>query len=405
MTRCAVEPLPRAALLRGKICLLAWLLLPALAPHAAAADRPPDGRAVFVRELATAEVEGLSRILAAKDLVYVEDTLRTSDKALARFVMRDRTMLAMKPGSVVRLAEYEFKADGDADKMVTEAVSGGLRVLTGLVDKRTAQNVKLKTPLSTIGIRGTALRIDVFPDGKEEVVFDLGHGWVRNAAGSVDVPQGWGARVISERLRPELFQPDQDDDDPATLALLLAGRAPPDIARSHPMPPGETERLEALAQTSSQARRIAATMDAADRILLVGMLDQIPEPDEAVTLAVLEGILAVSAAGEPAVLSAAVQLAPERAAVLLGIAVEGGTEIRSALDTVLGAVQPFWPEQLDGVLDQAEQLGLSRQAVLEVMRDLRQPVPCRTRPATAQPGADGVIVDDYACSPESSLQR
>lgn len=288
---------------------------PAQAPASAAGS---DGRAVFVRALVTAQAQGgMARALAAKDLIHQRETLRTGPQAMARFVMRDRTMLAMKPDTVIVLSEYRFK-DGGKDTMVTDVVSGGLRALTGLVDKRDPHTVALNTPMATIGVRGTAIRIEVRP-GHEEVVFDYGSGWVENDGGRVEVKQGWGARVVSATVRPELFE---------------AGSASGTLT-----PEREAAALLALEprQARERARELTERMDPADIVVLVAMLEQVPSsgPREPLVLAIVDGLLAGPDPLDDAVLRTAVAIDPRRAPPLLGRAIESGVAGPHALEVVL----------------------------------------------------------------------
>ena len=120
-------------MLDGLLRLGVALVAVALACAARAAESAPpslgDGKTVFIRSLATAEAGGLQRALAQKDWIYVADTLRTSAKASARFVMRDHTMLSMQPDTRIVLAEYHFDDSRNDSKMVTTVVAGSLRAL------------------------------------------------------------------------------------------------------------------------------------------------------------------------------------------------------------------------------------------------------------------------------------
>ena len=139
--------------------LLLAVALPAVAapPPAGAADNA--GRAVFVRGGVTAEAAAQKRPVKARDPIFQQDVLEAADGASARFVMRDKSMLALQPGTVVSISEYQFKPDDPAaDRMVTGVVKGSLRALTGLVDKRGKEEVMLKTQIATIGVRGTEVK-------------------------------------------------------------------------------------------------------------------------------------------------------------------------------------------------------------------------------------------------------
>lgn len=353
-----------------------------------------DGKTIFVRSLATAKAGGLQRALARQDLIYVADTLRTSPTANARFVMRDQTLLSMQPDTEIVLAEYQFKpAASGQDKMVTRVVSGSLRALTGLVDKRDPDRVTLQTPLSTAGVRGTALRVDLYPGGVEEIAFDFGQGWVENGAGRVEVATGWGARVSSATAPPRLFKLKRDPRDPAELALAFLGRSAADPGNPPAPPPDKQAEESALSEVSAKAADAAQDMAAADQVLLIGMLEQVPAPDTGRALAVLEGLLRTSTDLDAELIMSAVGVAPTRSADVLRAAARSGVDVATALADVLSALLPWWPEQVRAVIDAAVALGLDPQEAQRILDAAEQPVPCepgeagQTEEAVDQPEA------------------
>jgi hypothetical protein len=363
-----------------------------------AASQAPqgDGRTVFVRALATAEAGGLQRALAQKDWIYVADTLRTSEKSSARFVMRDHTLLAMKPASTVVLAEYQFKLeDTTASKMVTKVTSGGLRALTGLIDKRDPDKVVLHTPLATAGVRGTAIRVDLYP-GMEEIIFDFGRGWVANRAGRVEVGTGWGARVISATILPELFKVGEDPEEPAFIVLDLLGRQPPDIGFSAPLPSGAGERRKALDAIVRESEQAGRTMDPANAPVLIGLLEQVPNPDPERSLAVIEGLLLATEENDVPLIHTAVQLVPNRAPELLEIATRAGLDLVPALQAVLDGLLPVWPEPVPAVMARVEQLGMPPDQAGQILESVRQSVPCRRTPGLQTPEQEPAPL---ACAP------
>ena len=376
--------------------LQAALVAVALACPVAHAQQPAtptegDGRAVFVRALATAETSGLQRALAQKDWVYAADTLRTSPAAIARFVMRDHTLLAMKQDTTVVLSEYQFKLeDSTASKMVTKVTSGSLRALTGLIDKRDPDKVVLQTPLATAGVRGTAIRVDLYPSGVEEIIFDFGQGWVGNKAGRVDVKTGWGARVISATILPELFKVKQDPEDFAFIALDLLGRAPPDDTMGSPLPSDGLARRKALGEISDRAAARGRKLDPADAVVLLGLLEQVPNPDEARTLAILVGLLKTIKDPDMSLIQTEVELVPARAVAVLDSGVQAGGKLERVLHAVLSGLLPIWPDPVDPVLRRAEKLGLDPARAREILDTVRQPVPCRRSGKTSS-GASGEV--------------
>lgn len=336
--------------------VLAQAPAPAPAPApGAAADPSKDnaGRAVFVRGLVSAKAGALQRSVNARDPIFRQDTVEAGAKSSARFVMRDKSMLALQPGTQISIAEYHFETgDPGSDRMVTGVVKGSLRALTGLVDKRNKEAVLLKTQIATIGVRGTAIRVEFFADGHQEVTFDIGKGYVENLAGRVDVEEGFSARVLDANTLPELFKKPLDPNDPVAHARRLAEMS--------------------AADAEEEAKRLAGLIPDEELIVLLGLLDQLPEIEQEEMLGILKGLMRGNPDLSPALILTAVRLHQEVAALILERAVDAGLEVSLALHEVLRALETPTQTEIDLVLIQAVQEGISMegaQAVLQQLRD------------------------------------
>lgn len=360
--RRVVRDLALPAALLGAVLLAPTVLAQTTAPATPAAPAPgaasdPSkdnaGRAVFVRGLVSAKAGALQRAVNARDPIFRQDTVEAGAKASARFVMRDKSMLALQPGTTISIAEYNFETGNPgADRMVTGVVKGSLRALTGLVDKRNKDAVLLKTQIATIGVRGTAIRVEFFADGHQEITFDIGKGYVENLAGRVDVEEGFSARVIDANTLPELFKKPLDPNDPVAHARRLAGMSAEDA--------------------EEEARRLAGLVADDELIVLLGMLDQLPEIEQEEMLGILEGLMRGNPDLAPALILTAVRLHQEVAALILERAVEAGLEVSLVLHEVLRALETPTKTEIDLVLIQAVQEGISMegaQAVLQQLRD------------------------------------
>ena len=356
---------------------VAALLLLVGSTHVLAMETPAqntgDGKAIFVRGLVTAEAASVQRALAHKDLIFVEDTLRSGDKASARFVMRDRTMLALQPGTEIRLVEYKFADNSTDSKMVTSVVSGGLRALTGLVDKRNPENVILKTRMATIGVRGTSLRVQILDNGNEEIIFDFGHGFVTNLAGTVAVKAGWGVRVLTPERLPELFEVMPDEKEPAQLAAALL-------------------KLSA-SQARDEASRLAVVIEQEDQILLLGQLEQASDEKkgknrkksrESIILAVVEGLMAPSRKLHGPILQTETLLEPKRIKALLRITRKVGGDLEFALAEIASALINASEADLRRIRRIAVDYGVNPERAAVIIESMEQPIPCAVGLESAQ---------------------
>ena len=95
-------------------------------------------------------------VLARDSMVMPGDTLSTGDDSWARIAFTDRSEMVLRPKTITEIENYSFKTeDQRADNFALRLVKGGLRMVTGVLGKRSRGNVKITAETSTIGIRGT----------------------------------------------------------------------------------------------------------------------------------------------------------------------------------------------------------------------------------------------------------
>lgn len=116
--------------------------------------------------IARGPVEALSsdeqstRKLRRRSPIYGSDTVTTGAKGKAQLRMRDGGMIALKENSELFIEDYNFSDANGRGNVVMELVKGGLRSVTGSL-KAESGDYKLKTPVGSIGIRGTHYEVEI----------------------------------------------------------------------------------------------------------------------------------------------------------------------------------------------------------------------------------------------------
>jgi hypothetical protein len=90
----------------------------------------------------------------------VSDTVRTGWRGMAHIRFTDGGYVSVQKNSVFRIDEYEYNDPAQASPVATKntnkgffsLLSGGFRAITGFLG---AENYQIRTPVATIGIRGT----------------------------------------------------------------------------------------------------------------------------------------------------------------------------------------------------------------------------------------------------------
>ncbi|MFM1908487.1 MAG: hypothetical protein RLZZ591_2164 [Pseudomonadota bacterium] len=145
----------RQALTTG--CLvISSLLVPevAFAQSIAGVVKNITGSALIVRGDKNLPVEVGTKILPG-------DLVRTSGDSTVGVTLKDETRLSMGANSQAALEKFAFNADSQKGGMTVSVVKGTLSMISGLLVKTNPDQVLIKTPTSTAGIRGTYFVVEV----------------------------------------------------------------------------------------------------------------------------------------------------------------------------------------------------------------------------------------------------
>ena len=183
---------------------LAFVLL--IAPLAAAAPMNI-GVASAVRGAVKAIAPGAAgRVVETGKPVYSHDKVTTGPEGKLQVLLLDQTSFTMGANSEMELDEFVFDPATNAGKVSAKIVKGAFRFVTGKVARRDPASMQVKTPVGTIGIRGTMTAGTV--SETEATIVLLGPGpennadertggiTVTNDKGSTEVDKdGWGVTV------------------------------------------------------------------------------------------------------------------------------------------------------------------------------------------------------------------
>jgi hypothetical protein len=130
----------------GALALVALLAQPALAEI---------GRIKRVAGTA-AVLRGAARLPAAPGVIVEEgDVLLTGKDGRISMTFTDNTRFSAGPNSRVALDEYRFDRTTQRGSFVTRVDAGALAVVSGQIAKSRRDAMKVRTPKSLLGVRGT----------------------------------------------------------------------------------------------------------------------------------------------------------------------------------------------------------------------------------------------------------
>lgn len=178
---------------------------------------------LLLGEVSILDSKARSRAPRLGDGIREGDTITTGKEGEIHVTFEDGGVLALRPEAQVQIVGFQAKGKA-GDGSVVALLRGTLRTITGLLGRRKAESVLVRTPTATIGIRGTDHEAAVILPGS-----DLGE------PGTYDKVNAGGTRLFSGRGSVDI-SPGQagfasSDAPPVVLPAIPAFFAPRETDR------------------------------------------------------------------------------------------------------------------------------------------------------------------------------
>jgi hypothetical protein len=144
--------------LRG---FLAMALATAFVATAGAADI---GQVKVVKGQASIERGGQAIPCATGTRLQTGDVLKTGADGSVGLTMSDNSLLSAGPNSILSLDRYEFDSTTSQGQFDASLRKGSLAVISGRIAKQSPEAMKVRTPASILGVRGTEFVVSVNDD-------------------------------------------------------------------------------------------------------------------------------------------------------------------------------------------------------------------------------------------------
>jgi hypothetical protein len=133
------------------------------------------------------QVDGLSgssaRRLAAGSGVFENERVRTGDASTAQLLFLDKTTVSIGPKAELTLDKFVFDPNRGRGQVALDILRGSVRFATG---SQNPNNYSIKTPVATIGIRGSIVHVSV---QNNQTFIGVSEGAAQ--VGGIYVPAGW----------------------------------------------------------------------------------------------------------------------------------------------------------------------------------------------------------------------
>ena len=184
--------------------------LMAFSPAAAYAQSAIGSTTKVVRDV-TGTLSGNSRTLQVSNNVFASEKVATAPNSATELEFVDGTKLSVGPAADVTLDNFVYDSGSNTGTLALSLAKGTMRFVTG---RMAAPAYTLRTPHSTIGIRGTILTVSVLGN-LTTVIVEQGLVTVAGAAGVAQTVAAGQATTV-----------------PAGGAASAAGAAPGDAVAS-----------------------------------------------------------------------------------------------------------------------------------------------------------------------------
>jgi len=136
-------------------CRAAALLGVALAFFASLASAAEIGQIKTARGQVTIERAGKTLPAGVGTRLEPADIVRTGPESAAGVTMSDSSLLSIGPNSELSLDAFRFDATTHEGRFDATLSKGSLGVVSGRIAKQSPDAMKVKTPASVLGVRGT----------------------------------------------------------------------------------------------------------------------------------------------------------------------------------------------------------------------------------------------------------
>jgi hypothetical protein len=166
--------------------------------HGVAAAPVSVGTVDKVQEQATATLAGATRDLAPAGPVYFRDRMRTGAGARLEAKLDDGTVLTLGQNGRLTVDEFVYRPGEQGNKLALSATRGAFLFVGGKIEGPTGGNVSIKTPVGTLGVRGTTVWGGPI-DGGFGVLVLKGEVRLTTPHGGVDLKEGSGTMIYGKK--------------------------------------------------------------------------------------------------------------------------------------------------------------------------------------------------------------
>ncbi len=129
--------------------------------------------------------DGTSEPLLIGDEIYKDDVIETGGDGALGILMADGSVVGVGPGSRMTIDNFVYDASSNDGSLGLSFLKGAVSFVSGKIAKNDYDDVDIKVPYGSIGIRGTEFVVDIAEDGTATV--SVIQGAVATTVGAAEV--------------------------------------------------------------------------------------------------------------------------------------------------------------------------------------------------------------------------
>jgi len=141
----------------------------------------------------------VGRNVGSGDEIFLGDRIVTGPNAGLQIMLLDGTTFSVGPNSSMVIDEFVYNPANGTGKIAASVTRGTLRLISGRIARQEGENVRIKLPTATVGIRGSMVVFSGGPNGFFIGLFGVGPN------NSADRPQSL-VTVLANGQLTEIFR-------------------------------------------------------------------------------------------------------------------------------------------------------------------------------------------------------
>lgn len=161
------------------------------------------GKVVLIQGHPLVERNDQHILIKRNDSLFTNDTVITPLGSKVLFKLKDDSTISLAENTQFKLSEYEYKKGNEKSTVRFDMLKGAFRTLTGKIGTENSPTFEIRTPVATIGVRGTEFWGGFIFSDSLDVTMLKGKGvYIKNEHGVVEITKPGEGTMVDPGVAP-----------------------------------------------------------------------------------------------------------------------------------------------------------------------------------------------------------